>query len=184
MGVTRKAVEEPLEILVQHRVALNQSGELIEFNRCRQFSVDEQVAHLDEGRLLRQLLDRVAAVTQDAGVAVNVGDGALGRRGVHEPLVVCGVAGLGQQRTQRDPVRTLGGVDDLQVQFPTGISERGGVVGCGHINPFLHIRRRQSIRPRMNLVAILPTHPIGANPGGSRASTAARKPGRSTRSGR
>jgi hypothetical protein len=37
-------------------------------------------------------------------------------------------------------------MDNLQIQlstgmtrFPSGITERGVVVDCGHINPFLHI---------------------------------------------
>ena len=39
--------------------------------------MDQQVAHFQEGRLLRQLLDRVAAVAQDAILAVEFGDGAI-----------------------------------------------------------------------------------------------------------
>ena len=46
-----------------------------------QFAVEQEVGHLQEGRVLGQLLDRIAAVTEDAGVAVEIGDGALtGRR--------------------------------------------------------------------------------------------------------
>ena len=53
-------------------------------------TVNQQVADLKEGRLLRQLLDRVAAVAQDAILAVEFGDGAVGARrggeaGVVEP---------------------------------------------------------------------------------------------------
>ena len=46
-----------------------------------QLAVDQQVGDLEVGRLLGQLLDRVAAVAQDAGVAVELGDGRLGGRG-------------------------------------------------------------------------------------------------------
>ncbi len=92
-------------------------------------------------RLLGQLLDRVAAVAQDARVAVDVGDGALGRGGVDEAIVEGGVAGLGQQRTQRDAVGSLGGADDVQVKLATGVFE-GGVLFTtgwviGHGNPFV-----------------------------------------------
>ena len=143
VGVAREAVEEPLEVLVQQGVPLDLGGEVRQLLRGGQFAVDEQIAHLDEGRLLGQLVDRVTAVTQDAGITVDVSDGALGRRGVHEPLVEGGVAGFGQQRTQRDAIGSLGRMDDLKVQLSTGIPEGGGVVGCGHINPFLPVRRRQ-----------------------------------------
>ena len=107
----------------------------------RQFAVDQQVADLDERRLLGELLDRVAAVAQDARVAVDVGDGALGGGGVDEAVVEGGVAGLGQQRPQRDAVGPLGGVDDVQVKLATGVFE-GGVLFAtgwviGHGNPFV-----------------------------------------------
>ena len=103
----------------------------------RQFAVDQQVADLDEGRLLGELLDRVAAVAQDPGVAVDVGDGALGRGGVDEAVVEGGVAGLGQQRTQSDTVGPLRGVDDLQVKLATGILEGGVLVFFCHGDPFV-----------------------------------------------
>ena len=83
----------------------------------------------------------IAAVAQDARVAVDVGDGALGGRGVDEALVEGGVAGLGQQRTQRDAVGALGGLDDVQVELATGVVEGGVLVArirvIGHGNPFV-----------------------------------------------
>ncbi len=78
MGVARKAVEEPLEVLVQQGVPLDLVGELGQLLLIRQLTVDQQIADFDEGRLLGKLLNRVAAVAQDARVAVDVGDGALG----------------------------------------------------------------------------------------------------------
>src|SRR4029077_15088245 len=97
-----------------------------------QFAVDQQVADLDEIRLLGQLLNRVAAVAQDARVAVDVGDGALGRGGVDEAFVIGGVAALGQQRSQPDAVGPFGGADDVQVKLAAWVFE-GGVfftTGC------------------------------------------------------
>ena len=54
----------------------------------RQLAVDEQVGDLEVGRLLGELLDRVAAVLEDALVAVDVGDRRAARRGVRERRVV------------------------------------------------------------------------------------------------
>ena len=54
----------------------------------RQLAEEEQVGGLEVGALLGQLLDRVAAVGEDALVAVDVGDRAPARRGVHERRVV------------------------------------------------------------------------------------------------
>ena len=120
MRVAREAVEEPLQVLVQQRVPLDLGGELLQLFLGRQFAVDQQITDLDEIRLLRELLDRVAAIAQDAGVAVDVGDGALGGGGVDESAVEGGVAGLGQQRTQRDTVGALSRVDDVQVKLTPG----------------------------------------------------------------
>ena len=103
VGVAREAVEESRLVFMQQRVPLDLRGERGQLLGGGQLAVDQQVADLDEGRLLGQLIDRVAAVTQDPGVAVDVGDGALGRRGVHKPLVEGRVAGLGQQRAERVP---------------------------------------------------------------------------------
>ena len=50
----------------------------------RQLALQQQIAHLQEVALLRQLLDRVAAVQQHALVAVDVGDGGLAARRGHE----------------------------------------------------------------------------------------------------
>ena len=55
--------------------------------RGGQRAVDEQVGRLEVGRVLRELLDRVAAVAQDAGVAIDVRDPALDDGRVEEALV-------------------------------------------------------------------------------------------------
>ena len=140
MRVAREAVEEPLQILVQQRVPLDLVGELVQLFLGRQFAVDQQIADLDEVRLLGELLDRVAAVAQDARVAVDVGDGALGGGGVDEAFVEGGVAGLGQQRTQRDAVGSLGGADDVQVKLATGVFE------AGVLFTWMGFRPRESLR--------------------------------------
>ena len=57
----------------------------LELLRGRQLAVDQQVGDLEVGGVLGQLLDRVAPVAQDAGVAVDVGDRAARARGLGEP---------------------------------------------------------------------------------------------------
>lgn len=119
--VAREAIEEPLEVLVQHGVPLDLVGKGGQLLGGRQLTVDEQVGDLDEGRLLGQLLDRVSAIPQDAGVAVDVGDRRLGGRGVDESAVEGGVAGLGQQGVERDRIGALGRLDDVEVDRSPGI---------------------------------------------------------------
>src|SRR6185503_7191074 len=66
-----------------------------------QVAVDEEVADLGEGGLLGDLLDPVAAVAQDALLAVDEGDRALAGAGV----AVAGVEGDGARlRAQRGDV--------------------------------------------------------------------------------
>jgi len=68
-------------------VILDRVRELGELVRGRQFAVDQQVRDFEEIALLRELLDRDAAVEQYAFVAVDERDLALaGRRG-HEPRI-------------------------------------------------------------------------------------------------
>ena len=116
-----RVVPEPLEELRHVGVHVGVLADVLfpppERVGLRQLALQQQVRRLEEAGLLRDLLDRVAAVAQDAGVAVDVGDGAPGGRGVDEALVVGGVAGLGQQRPQGDAVGSLSRMDDLQVKL-------------------------------------------------------------------
>jgi hypothetical protein len=73
--IAREAVEEVAEILVQHRVHADLVLERAELILGRKLAVDQQEGGLEEARLLGQLLDRVTAVAQDAGIAIDVGDG-------------------------------------------------------------------------------------------------------------
>ncbi len=68
---------------VRHDLALEQAELLL----AGQGAVYEQVRRLEVGRAQRELLDRVAAVAQDAGVAIDVRDLALDDGRVEEALV-------------------------------------------------------------------------------------------------
>ena len=111
--------------LMDPRIKLRLGGEL---------TVNQQVADLKEGRLLRQLLDRVAAVAQDAILAVEFGDGAVstrrgGEAGVVEP-------DAGQQ------LAPLGGIDaavvDRDLERLTGPIVGDGDALC-HGAPALYV---------------------------------------------
>ena len=66
MGVAREAVVEQPHVLVQHRVPAELVAELFELVGRGQLAVDQQVRDLDEIAIRGQLLDRVAAVAEDA----------------------------------------------------------------------------------------------------------------------
>jgi hypothetical protein len=77
VGVPGEALVEALDVLVQQRVLGDVVLELRELVGVGQLAVDQQEGGLQEASALRELLDRVAAVAQDALVAVDVGDSGL-----------------------------------------------------------------------------------------------------------
>jgi hypothetical protein len=103
VGVAREAVEEAPQVLVQERVDPDLVVEGGELGRVRQVPVDQEEGRLEERGLPRQLVDRVAPVAQDAGVAIDVRDGRGARGGVDIARVVGDVSRLRQQFAHSDP---------------------------------------------------------------------------------
>ena len=86
--VVAKAFHELLDILMHVRVVRDVVCELVVLGLRGQLSVPQQPGDLEEARLFRELLDRIAAIAKDSLVAVDVGDGRAARRGVHERRIV------------------------------------------------------------------------------------------------
>ncbi|MNS78839.1 hypothetical protein D3C72_1124700 [compost metagenome] len=107
VGVAAEAVEEGLQLLVNHGVVLHGADELGLLLGIRQFAVEQQVAGFEVVGLFGELLDRVAAVQQDTFVAVNVGDLRLARGSRHETRVE-GEVTSGPQPADVDYIRTNG----------------------------------------------------------------------------
>ena len=74
--VVAEPLHELLHVLVKHRVQGDLLNPGLLLRRGRQLAEQNQVGRLEVVALLGQLLDRIAAVEQDALVAVDVGDGA------------------------------------------------------------------------------------------------------------
>ena len=74
MRVAAEAGEEAAHLLVHHRVVGHAVIEIGLLRRRRQLAVEQQVADLEEVAVLGELLDRIAAMEQDAFVAVDEGD--------------------------------------------------------------------------------------------------------------
>ena len=83
----------------------------------RQLAVDQQVRHLEEVRVLAELLDRVAAVAHDPGVAVDEGDRAPRHGRVREAVVQRGHAGVPEQVADVNPPLVLRALLDPQRQL-------------------------------------------------------------------
>ena len=81
-------MQELLDVLVDEGVV----GDVMDSSdsscgRRRQLAIDEEVSDLEEGRLLAELFDRDAAVLEDPGFAVDVGDRRAARGGIREGRV-------------------------------------------------------------------------------------------------
>lgn len=111
VGVTREALVEVLDVLVQQGVLRDVVLERRELVDGRQLAVDQQVGDLQEGGALGQLLDRVAAVPQDARFAVQVGNGGFVRGGVAVTAVQCHQTGLGTELPDVEALVPDGAVD-------------------------------------------------------------------------
>ena len=115
MRVAPETLEKPGHLLVHHRVAGDGVVEVGLLLRRRQFAVEQQVAGLQEVAVLGELIDRIAAVEQDAQVAIDVGDLGLAacRRG--EARVVSEHAALVVELGDVEYVRTDGAVVDREI---------------------------------------------------------------------
>ncbi len=105
MGVAAEALEEPRHLLVNHGVMDHAVVEIGFLRLGRQLAVKQEIAGFEEVAFFRQLLDRIAAVFQNAGVAVDIGDLGLAAAGGGEAGVVGEHPGLGVE---------LGDVDDIR----------------------------------------------------------------------
>ena len=117
VGVVAEALHERAYVVVDEGVVRDLVHPRLELRCARQLAVDQQVRHLEEAALLRELLDRVPAVPEYAVVAVEVGDRASTRCRVHEGRVI------GHQAEVR-----LGDLDLPEVGRPDGAVLDGQLV--------------------------------------------------------
>ena len=88
VGVVAEALDELLDVLVDEGVVGDLVDPLVQLVLRGQLAVDQEVGDLEVGRLLAQLVDRVAAVLEHPGLAVDVGDVAAAAGRVGEGRVV------------------------------------------------------------------------------------------------
>ena len=116
MRVLGQRVEHHLEVFVEHRVPADRLLEGVELRLRRQLPVGQQVGHLHEARVLGELLDRDAAVAQDALLAVDEGDRALARARVRVAGVEGDVAGLRAELGDVDALFALAAFDHVELE--------------------------------------------------------------------
>ena len=142
MRVLREAVEEPLRVLVEQRVHADLGAELVELGPGGQLAVDEEPRRFEERSVLGELLDRDAAVAQDAGLAVEEGDRGLRGAGVHVAVVEGDEPGLGAQLRNVDTEFVFGAPHHRELDLGGSVTQDGGFVG--HADSLV-IRRRAPV---------------------------------------
>ncbi len=81
MGVAAEALEEAGHLLVDHGVMDHALVEVLLLAGSRKLPVEQQIAGLEEVALFRQLFDRIAAIFEDTGITVYIGDLGLAAAG-------------------------------------------------------------------------------------------------------
>ena len=115
MGVAPEPLEEPAHLLVNHGVAGHDVVEFRLLGRGRQLAVEQEVAGLEKVAVLGELLDRIAAIEQDAFVAVDIGDLGFAARRRGEAGVVGEDAGVGVELGDVDHLGTDGAFVDREL---------------------------------------------------------------------
>ena len=154
MGVAPEALVEPAHLLVHHRVMGHTVVEVGLLRGGGKLTVKQQIAGLEKIAVLGQLLDRVAAVEQNAFVAVDECDLgiAASRRGVAR--VVREHPGLGVEFADVDDGRPDRSLVDRKRRFlvadeelagfdvGAGLHIHGRVLGCTPVGPHSARKRR------------------------------------------
>ncbi len=106
MGVAAEAGEEAAHLLMHHGVMRDAIVEVLLLCSRRQFAVEQQVADFEEVAVFGQLFDRIAAMQQDALVAVDIGDLRFARCSRCEARIVGKLTRLLVERADIDHIRT------------------------------------------------------------------------------
>ncbi len=131
MGVAAETLKEPRQLLVDHGVMDHAAVEVLLLRLGRKLAVKQEVTGLEEVAVFGELLDRIAAVFQDAGVAVDIGDLGLAAAGGGKTGVIGEHSGLGVELGDVDHVRPNGAAQNGEVVVLVADRQRCGFgVGC------------------------------------------------------
>ncbi len=115
MCVAAEAGVEPGHLLMHHRVFNDAAVERLVLLAGRKLTIQQEVAGLDETAVLGELVDRIAAIEENALVAVDEGDLRLAARRRGEARVVGEAAGILIERVDVDHVGPNRALADRQV---------------------------------------------------------------------
>ena len=105
MGITTEATQEEGHLLMHHGVHGDSAFELSVLLCIRKLAIQQQVTGLDEISMIGQLVDRVAAIQQNAFLAIDIGDVGLAACCRGETRIVGEVTALAIERRDVDDAR-------------------------------------------------------------------------------
>jgi len=127
MSIVMKAIYVLFYILVNDGMNGYVFGPFRELGFAGQFTIKNQISSFQVSALFRQLFDRIAPIAQNTLVAIDIGDFAVARRGVHKTRIVADqalifrnfylkqIGGLDRAILNRDIVFLAGSIiDDRQ----------------------------------------------------------------------
>ena len=129
MRVTAEAAIELRQLLMDHRVAGDVVGEFGIFGRVGQIAVEQKVRHFEKVGFFGQLVDRIAAIEQHAGVTVDIGDLGFARGGAGEAGIKGKAARVGVKLAD---IYDFGAHGALQHRIILGIAINGELRRSGH----------------------------------------------------
>ena len=136
MGISWKNLKLRLEILIQQRVMTNFTIKMLQLLLIRQLPLNQQVAHLIECGILRQIRNIVTTVPKNALLTINISDLRLRRTGRNIARVERNKIGFGQHVSQHHTTITLGGPNDVHLILAARIMQHGLLIIGSHSFPF------------------------------------------------
>ena len=106
MRIAPETAEKIVELVMDHRMARNGRDELILLLPVRQLAGQQQVADFEEIAMLGELLDRIAAIEQHAGIAVDIGNRGTTACSGKETWIVSKFSSLAEQGADIDHIRS------------------------------------------------------------------------------
>jgi hypothetical protein len=131
--VAAEAGEEPVDLLMQHRVQRDVALELLLLCGIRQLALEQEVADFHEIGILGEVLNRVAAMHQHAFVAVDIGELGFAACGRGEAGVVSEMACLAVELSDVDDLGPDGSAHQRQIEALAGtvVDQRNELVALG-----------------------------------------------------
>ena len=137
MRVVAEAVQERAEGFMHHgvmRYFVFKRGKLL----CIwQMAVHQQIGHFGKVRVFCQLFDRIAAIHQDTGIAIDISDRTTATRRGHEARIVGEITGFFVEFADIDAIGTQrAGVNRKLDVFIAGVKDDALVIGHGRLLEF------------------------------------------------